>query len=63
MYSCHLFLISSAYVRSIPFVSLILPMSVVPAAKSNLEDRILGELKMNHFIALLGKEGHHGLVP
>ena len=30
-------------------------MSVVPAAKSNLEDRILGEVKMNCFIALLGR--------
>ena len=57
------FLISFASVGSIPFVSLILPMSVVPAAKSNLEDRVLGEVKRNHFIALLGKEGHSGLVP
>ena len=63
MYSCHLSLVSSASVRSIPFVSLILPMSVVPAAKSNLEDRILGEVKMNCFIAVLGKEGHNGFVP
>ena len=44
-------------------MSLILPMSVVSAAESNLEDRILGEVKINSFIALLGKEGHSGLVP
>ena len=32
-------------------------------AKSNLRDRVLGEVEKNNFIVLSGKEGHSGLVP
>ena len=32
-------------------------------AKSNLRDRVLGEVEKNSFIALPGKGGHNGLLP
>ena len=32
-------------------------------SKSNLEDRVLGEVGKNSFAALLGKGGHGGLLP
>lgn len=31
--------------------------------KSNLEDRVLGEVGKNSFIVLPGKGGHSGLLP
>ena len=33
------------------------------SAKSNLRDRVLGEVEKNSFIALPGKGGHSRLVP
>ena len=32
-------------------------------ARSNLRDRVLGEVEKNSFIALPGKGGHNGLRP
>ena len=37
--------------------------SLCTGAKSNLRDRVLGEVEKNSFIALPGKGGHSGLVP
>ena len=37
--------------------------SLCAGAKSNLKDRVLGEVEKNSFIALPDKGGHSGLVP
>ena len=37
--------------------------SLCTSAKSNLRDRVLGEVEKNSFIALPGKGGHSGLIP
>ena len=37
--------------------------SLFTSAKSNLRDKVLGEVEMNSFIALPGKGKHSGLMP
>ena len=37
--------------------------SLYTGAKSNLRDRVLGEVEKNSFTALPGKGGHSGLMP
>ena len=44
MYSCHLFLISSAFVRSIPFLSFIMPIFESPLDCKEVNQSILKEI-------------------
>ena len=37
--------------------------SLYTSAKSNLRDRVLGEVEKDSFITLPGKGGHSGLLP
>ena len=61
MYSCHLFLISSASVRSIPFLSFIVPIFVwnIPLVSNFLEDisSLSHSIVFLYFFAVITEEG------
>ena len=49
----------------VPAFCLLMPKTwpLCTGAKSNLRDRVLGEVEKNRFIALTGKGEHSGLMP